>query len=114
MGKSTISTGPFSVAFCMFTRPGMGETNIENEHPSIPRFHCEVLWIPVDPEEPWAARGLNFRSDRDGVDGGTGGERLDCHGCHGELHLLDGLLGVSGMIKMIVSQWIIPENSLLT
>jgi hypothetical protein len=22
MGKSTISTGPFSIAFCMFTRPG--------------------------------------------------------------------------------------------
>ena len=26
--------------------------------------------------------------------------------------LLDGLLGVAGMKKMIVSQWIIPENSL--
>ena len=23
MGKSTISTGPFSMAFCMFTRPGI-------------------------------------------------------------------------------------------
>ena len=22
MGKSTISTGPFSIVFCMFTRPG--------------------------------------------------------------------------------------------
>ena len=22
MGKSTISTGPFSIAFCMFTKPG--------------------------------------------------------------------------------------------
>ena len=28
--------------------------------------------------------------------------------------LLDGLLGVAGMICSIVSQWIIPENSLLT
>ena len=26
--------------------------------------------------------------------------------------LLDGLLGVAGMMKLIVSQWIIPENSL--
>ena len=26
--------------------------------------------------------------------------------------LLDGLLGVAGMIDLIVSQWIIPENSL--
>ena len=28
--------------------------------------------------------------------------------------LLDGLLGVAGMICLIVSQWIIPENSLRT
>ena len=26
--------------------------------------------------------------------------------------LLDGLLGVAGMMKLIVSQWIIPESSL--
>jgi len=26
--------------------------------------------------------------------------------------LLDGLLGVAGVMKLIVSQWIIPENSL--
>jgi hypothetical protein len=25
---------------------------------------------------------------------------------------MDGLLGVAGMMKLIVSQWIIPENSL--
>ena len=25
--------------------------------------------------------------------------------------LLDGLLGVAGMMKLIVGQWIIPENS---
>jgi len=27
---------------------------------------------------------------------------------------MDGLLGVAGMIDLIVSQWIIPENSLLS
>jgi hypothetical protein len=25
---------------------------------------------------------------------------------------MDGLLGVAGIVKLIVSQWIIPENSL--
>ena len=34
MGKSTISTGPFSIAFCMFTRPG--------NHQSIVGFLCRM------------------------------------------------------------------------
>ena len=33
MGKSTISTGPFSIAFCMFTRPG---TCVPWQEPGFP------------------------------------------------------------------------------
>ena len=40
MGKSTISTGPFSIAFCMFTRPG-------NHHKWIFLWDMNGIWVGI-------------------------------------------------------------------
>ena len=42
MGKSTISTGPCSIAFCMFTRPGSSEKKQKNMK--------QLGMIPQDPQ----------------------------------------------------------------